>query len=135
MQIPGNNNKLSDRFFGHFNGSEFILNNYRKPGRNDRFLVSFSGSLYNTDELLNELKTKGSTVSDNSTESIIFNLFSDDKLGFAEKLNGNFIISIVDTTERILYLVRDHIGMSRVYFTRQGGRFYFAENLQILFPG
>lgn len=133
MQIPGNNNKLSDRLFGHFNGSEFILNNYRKPDRNDRFLVSFSGTLYNTDELLNQLKTKGFTASDNSTESIIFNLFSDDKLGFAEKLNGNFIISIVDTTERILYLVRDHIGLSRVYFTRQGGRFYFAEELRILF--
>lgn len=120
-------------FFGHCNGSEFIFNNYRNFGQNDRFMICFSGELYDIHELYSKISTDIPSSSVPDIENLLYNLFLREGANFAERLNGNFTISIADRKENILYLFRDHIGISRIYFSKSGENLYFSDSIRTLF--
>jgi len=120
-------------FFGHFNGSDSNLNNSRSFGKDNRFRICFSGELYNYSELFSDLVPDSKILNDKSIESLIYVLFLNRGINFAANLNGNFTIYIADRKESILYLVRDHIGISRLYFCKEGRNLYFSDSIKRLF--
>ncbi len=122
-----------NNFFGHFNSTDFSFNNYRDFGKDNRFKINFTGELYNYSELFSDLVPGNNIVNDKSTESLIYALFLNRGIKFASNLNGNFTISIADRKENTLYLVRDQIGLSRLYFCKEGRSLYFSDNIKKLF--
>ena len=90
-----------------------------------RFLLIFNGEIYNHLELRKRLSGDTQFIGHSDTETVLLYLaeFGIDAL---EDLNGIFALALLDTERMTLHLVRDPVGVKPVYYTHEGGAFYFA---------
>jgi asparagine synthase (glutamine-hydrolysing) len=96
-------------------------------GRDSTMLV-MDGRLDNRDDLTSALGQPRS-ASDATLALAAFAAWDD---GFAERLNGDFVVAVFDARCRRLILARDSIGLRPIYFTRTGRLFAFASEIKAL---
>ena len=98
-----------------------------------RFVTSYNGEVYNTQELRSELKAVGRGFRGHSdTEVIIEGVSLWGVEQTIKRLIGMFAIAVWDRRERVLYLVRDRLGIKPVYWSNFGGRILFGSELKVL---
>ncbi|MCB9244830.1 MAG: asparagine synthase (glutamine-hydrolyzing) [Flavobacteriales bacterium] len=96
-------------------------------------LLNFNGEIYNHAELRKELESKYEFRTDHSDTEALLYAYKEWGMGCIEKLTGMFAISIFDSRNQSLYLVRDRIGQKPLYYTHRSGRFYFSSEIQAFF--
>ncbi len=97
-----------------------------------RFVISYNGEIYNYNELKIELESRYGRinwVSKTDTEVIIEG-FSREGVNFLDKLNGIFSLVIYDSHEKLLYVLRDPLGIKPVFFVEYLGSVIFCSELQ-----
>lgn len=99
-----------------------------------RYVMVYNGEIYNFKEIAKELQNQFADIKFNTTSDseVILESFIRWGIDFVQKLNGMFAIAIVDTSENILYLFRDRIGIKPIYYYWDGENFAFASELKAL---
>ena len=105
-----------------------------QPFQYKNLIISFNGEIYNYLELKKNLKDLGYTFSTTSDTEVIIKLFHKYKSNSFQMLSGIFAISIYDTIEDKLYLVRDVVGVKQLYYYYQNisKKFYFSSLVKSL---
>lgn len=100
--------------------------------KNERYVISFNGEIYNYRELKDKLMTKPNISWKSTTDTeVILQLL--EFYSFEETLKllqGMFAISIWDNKENCLYLARDRAGEKPLYYSANENFFIFASELK-----
>lgn len=101
--------------------------------RNQRYVISYNGEVYNALELRAELEAKGHSFRGHSdTEVIVEGCVAWGVAACIKRLNGMFALAIWDREERVLSLVRDRCGIKPLYWGKFGSLFLFGSELKSL---
>lgn len=104
----------------------------------DRSLVMVcNGEIYNFKELRRELTDKGHCFRTETDVEVVLHLFEEYGTDFPKQLNGQFALALYDCHEQTLFLVRDQIGISPLFYTITDGRVIFASEIKAIleYPG
>jgi asparagine synthase (glutamine-hydrolysing) len=98
-----------------------------------RFVISYNGEVYNADELRRELAAAGRRFRGHSdTEVVVEGAAVWGVQATVERLIGFFAMALWDRRERVLYLVRDRLGIKPLYWADFDGRVLFGSELKAL---
>ncbi|MEE1013270.1 MAG: asparagine synthase (glutamine-hydrolyzing) [Clostridia bacterium] len=103
----------------------------RKDGRD--YVIVYNGEIYNTDEILPELKKKGYTFETTGDTEVILYAYMEYGTRCASMLNGIFAFAIWDSREQRLMLCRDRLGVKPLFYTLKDGGLVFGSELKALF--
>lgn len=122
--------KSTTKIFHHKNlqivGENLVLaSNERK-----KIWAFFSGTLFNKNELKNEIKKSGFHFHTDSLSEIIALGFDAWQEGLFAKLNGCFSLIIFDEEEETCYAVRDHLGHKPLYWSAYGQHIFLSTHLK-----
>lgn len=102
--------------------------------KDNNWVVSFNGCIYNFIELRQELRSKGHEfVSQTDTEVIVEGLSAYGP-SFFERLNGMFAIAAWNQEEKSLYLSRDRFGIKPLYYWFNGKTLLFGSEVKSFIP-
>jgi asparagine synthase (glutamine-hydrolysing) len=96
------------------------------------YTLIYNGELYNTDELRQELKQLGADFKTHCDTEVVLFAYIFWGEACAEKLNGIFAFAIHDERKKQVFLSRDRFGVKPLFYTRRGGRLYFASEIKAL---
>lgn len=96
-----------------------------------RFVITFNGEIYNYQELRAQLK--GYAFKSETDTEVILAGFARWGTEVFEKLNGIFAFALWDSRDKVLYLVRDRIGIKPLYVWREGGKILFSSEVKAIF--
>lgn len=99
--------------------------------RKDVF-ITVNGEIYNFRELRSELEKKHTFKSRSDSEVVLhgYKEWGIEKL--VEKIDGMYAFSIYDKTKRLLYLVRDRVGIKPLYFSNHQNKVVYASELKAI---
>lgn len=103
--------------------------------KNGRYVMCFNGEIYNTNELLDKLKSFGVSVTSSSDTLIALNVLEKFGLDGISLLEGTFAIVLYDKVNRSLSLFRDRLGVKPLYYTLRDGVVLFSSELRGLVAG
>lgn len=98
-----------------------------------RYVISFNGEIYNFREIREELLNLGHKFMSSSDTEVLLSAWQEWGEACLDKLNGIFAFAIFDRHEKILFLVRDHIGVKPLFYTVHHDQIFFASELIALF--
>ena len=101
--------------------------------REQEYAIIYDGEIYNTDELISDLKQAGYTFTTSSDSELIFYAFLHYGVTFVNRLNGIFSFAIWDNNRKQLYLYRDRIGAKPLFYYSDKNQFVFASEPKALF--
>jgi asparagine synthase (glutamine-hydrolysing) len=99
---------------------------------NDRSIVlSYNGEVYNYVELRKELESEFAFTTQSDTEVVVR---AYEKWGIAclDHFRGMFAFALYDANKKVVYLVRDRVGIKPLYYYHAGGCLLFASELAAL---
>jgi len=100
---------------------------------NKNIVIVFNGEIYNFLELRSDLEKRGYVFNGNSDTEVLINLYLSEGKQMLTKLKGIFAFAILDIVEKTLFVARDALGVKPLYFSTEGGAFYFASEMKALF--
>jgi asparagine synthase (glutamine-hydrolysing) len=99
----------------------------------NRFVISYNGEIYNFREIKRELEARGHTFFSRSDTEVLLAAWQEWGEAALEKLDGIFAFALYDQRDRVLYLVRDHLGVKPLFYHVKSGTIFFASELLPLF--
>jgi asparagine synthase (glutamine-hydrolysing) len=103
----------------------------------DRYILTYNGELYNTDELRGELRALGHEFKTRSDTEVLGRAYAEWGAACVPKFNGIFAFAVWDTARRHLFLARDRIGVKPLFYALRskadsGDTLIFASELKAL---
>jgi len=92
--------------------------------------ITFNGEVYNFQALRGELESLGYRFRTRTDTEVIVYAYEQWGTECVKRLRGMFAFAIWDRRRRRLFLARDRVGKKPLCYTRAGGRFLFASELQ-----
>src|SRR5699024_1005534 len=86
----------------------------------------FNGDIYNSNELLHQLKKENSDCTVASDVELIKELFTTYKENLFQYLRGKFAIVIWDKVDQTLYGARDHFGIKTLFYRENEDEFILS---------
>ncbi len=133
--------ELNDCKMGHVRLSILDISSQGKQPMVDssgRYVISFNGEIYNYIELRRELSRNYQNLKfKTSTDTeVILEGFAREGKKFLSKLNGMFTFGIYDKRDKILFVLRDPLGIKPLFYTCQNDSYFFSSELKgLLFFG
>jgi asparagine synthase (glutamine-hydrolysing) len=98
-----------------------------------RFVISFNGEVYNFAEIRPELEALGRKFRGHSDTEVIVEACAEWGVEVTTKrLIGMFAMALWDRRDRVLYLVRDRLGIKPLYWAQFGELLLFGSELKAL---
>jgi asparagine synthase (glutamine-hydrolysing) len=99
-----------------------------------RYRLLFNGEIYNHADIRRELEQLGGHVwrTDHADSEVILHSFEQWGIDCLERFRGMFGLAIWDARDRVLWLVRDRIGIKPLYYSIHDGRLTFASEIKAL---
>ena len=95
--------------------------------------ITFNGEIYNFQELMTELTSKGHRFRTHSDTEVIVHAWEEWGEACLQRLRGMFAFALWDERQEILFLARDRLGKKPLYYARlDDGRVLFGSELKAL---
>lgn len=94
--------------------------------RNNRFVLTYNGEIYNHRELRAELEAVGYLFNGKSDSEVVLHALEHWGGDALLRFNGMFALALWDCKERKLLLARDRYGIKPLYYAHQGKSFAFG---------
>ncbi len=100
--------------------------------RDERFVLSYNGEIYNFQELRTQLEALGYQFRSRSDTEVLLHAFCQWGLDALPKLNGMFAFAVWDAREKVLTLARDRYGIKPLYYTFADSVLLFGSEIKAL---
>lgn len=102
-----------------------------------RYVLSYNGELYNTEELRRELIKLGHRFCGHSDTEVVLHAYAQWQAGALERFNGIFAFAVWEEYSRTLFLARDRIGVKPLFYRHIGSTLLFASEIKTIlaYPG
>lgn len=107
------------------------LENGQQPMYFKDCVIVTNGEIYNYKELREELKDKYKFKTNCDIEVLLYMYYEYGK-SFVKRLNGQFAIAIFNKKTKELFLARDQIGITPLFYTLNNKRFIFASEIKAI---
>lgn len=97
-----------------------------------RFVISYNGELYNTDQIRTELMALGHTFYSRSDTEVVLHAYVQWKEKALQKLNGIFAFAVLEEESGSVFLARDRIGVKPLFFMEHDGGLLFASEMKTI---
>ena len=94
------------------------------------FAIIYNGELYNTDEIRNELITKGHHFDTNSDTEVVLTAYMEYGVKCVDYFNGIFAFAIWNSYHKSLFLCRDRFGIKPLFYTTYGDMLIFGSEIK-----
>lgn len=94
--------------------------------RDQRYVLSYNGEVYNFHELRTELETQGFQFYSKTDSEVVLNALAAWGKSALRRFNGMFAIALWDRQEQTLLLARDRYGIKPLYYCFNGRKLTFG---------
>lgn len=103
----------------------------------ETYILVYNGELYNTQEVRNELGTKGHSFGGYSDTEVVLHAYAQYGASCLDKLNGIFAMAVWEKKRKRLFIARDRIGVKPFFFIRHKKGLIFASEIKTIlaYPG
>jgi asparagine synthase (glutamine-hydrolysing) len=95
-------------------------------GGRSSVVLTYSGEVYNFQELRAELAARGQRFTTDSDTEVVLRAYLEWGAGFVERLNGMYAFALWDGRRQALLLVRDRMGIKPLYYHPTAGGLLFG---------
>ena len=99
---------------------------------NERYVLTYNGELYNTEEIRRELERLGHSFYGYSDTEVLLHGYAQWKDSVLEKLNGIYAFAVLEEHSGRVFLARDRIGVKPLFFKEHEGGLLFASELKTI---
>lgn len=110
------------------NGKQPMLCGYK----NEKYVIIYNGELYNTDELRNDLISKGYSFTGHSDTEVVLKAYIEYGSECANKLNGIFAFAVYEVKRKRLFLCRDKVGVKPFFYSQFKDGIVFGSEIKAL---
>ncbi len=103
----------------------------------ERYVITYNGELYNTQQLRQELTALGHTFYGHSDTEVLLHGYVQWKEKVLEKANGIFAFAVLEEHTGRVFLARDRIGVKPLFYMHHAGGLLFASEMKTIlaYPG
>lgn len=98
----------------------------------ERYVISYNGELYNTEEIRLQLQQLGHSFYGHSDTEVLLHAYAQWKDGVLEKLNGIFAFAVLEEHTGRVFLARDRIGVKPLFYKCHEGGLLFASEIKTI---
>ena len=111
-----------------------LSDNANQPmtNENQSIWLVCNGEIYNFLELRSNLEKKGHKFKSNNDNEVIVHLYEEKGIDLIDDLDGDFTFAIWDEMNRIMYVVRDRLGIKPCFYFKNHDIFIFASELKAI---
>lgn len=102
------------------------------PLGEELYVIVYNGELYNTEELRQELLSRGHRFRSHSDTEVLLHAYAEWKENCLERLNGIFAFAVWEEKGQKLFLARDRLGVKPLFYAQKGSAFLFASEIKAL---
>lgn len=95
-------------------------------------VVTYNGEIYNFRDIRRQLERLGHSFDTNCDTEVLLASFAEWGTAAVQRFNGIFAFALFDVRTRLLWLVRDRMGIKPLYFSTQGGVLRFASEVKAI---
>ncbi|NOZ68285.1 MAG: asparagine synthetase B, partial [Deferribacteres bacterium] len=95
--------------------------------------ITFNGEIFNYIELRKILEDKGHRFYTRTDTEVIIHMYEAYGTECLDHFNGQFAFAIWDTNKQALFIARDRVGISPLFYTFISGSMLFASEIKALF--
>lgn len=99
---------------------------------NERYVISYNGELYNTEEIRRELIDLGHSFYGYSDTEVLLHAYAQWKESVLEKLNGIFAFAVLEEHTKRVFLARDRIGVKPLFYRLQDRGLLFSSEIKTI---
>ncbi len=97
------------------------------------YSIVYNGELYNTDEIRNDLLSKGYSFDSSSDTEVLLCAYIEYGVKCVDYFNGIFAFAIWDSYNKSCMLCRDRFGVKPLFYTMIGNTIVFGSEIKALF--
>ncbi|HBV67787.1 MAG TPA: asparagine synthase (glutamine-hydrolyzing) [Clostridiales bacterium] len=97
-----------------------------------QYVMVYNGELYNTDEVRDELKSKGHKFNSYSDTEVLLVSFIEWGADCVHHINGIYAFGVWDENEKTLFLARDPLGVKPLFYSIKNNNFIFGSQIKTL---
>lgn len=112
--------EYNDLYFAHRRLAITGGENISQPFENDNYIMMYNGEIYDYEDIKNNINYNFKTDGDGEVIFALLNTYGISE-NFWEKLNGEFAIVIFDKNKKMIYLIRDRMGVKPIYYAMKNG--------------
>ncbi len=94
--------------------------------------ITFNGEIYNYQDFMPALRSKGHTFRSQSDTEVILHLYEDFGIECLKQLKGMFAFALWDRRRGEFFLVRDRMGIKPLHYAQKNGVLCFASEIKAL---
>lgn len=98
----------------------------------ERYILSYNGELYNTEELRHELLCLGHTFLGHSDTEVLIHAYAQWGAQCVRRLNGIFAFGVWEERKKKLFLARDRIGVKPLFYKLHDGGLLFGSEIKTI---
>ena len=98
----------------------------------ERYVLSYNGELYNTEELRSELRSLGHRFLGHSDTEVVLHAYAQWREDCVKRFNGIFAFAVREQKADRLFLARDRIGVKPLFYKEHNGGFLFASEIKTI---
>lgn len=100
--------------------------------KNEKYVITYNGELYNTEELRNDLISKGYSFKGHSDTEVVLKTYIEYGSECPQKLNGIFAFAVYEVKRKRLFLCRDKVGVKPLFYSRFKDGIVFGSEIKAL---
>ena len=98
----------------------------------ERYILTYNGELYNTQEVRRELLSLGHRFRGHSDTEVVIHGYAQWGMHCVKYFNGIFSLAVWEVNRKRLFLARDRIGVKPLFYKEHNGGFLFSSEIKTI---
>ena len=124
--------KEKNVYLGHKRLVVVDKENGKQPFYFKDLVMVYNGELYNTDELRQELISKGHEFCGHSDTEVLIKMYAEYGKDCVAKLNGIFAFAVYNTKDKTMFCCRDRLGVKPLFYYFKDNQFMVSSEIKAI---